>query len=256
MIRAVVAASRAEFTKLRSMRSTLVTLLLFFPISIGIGALEGWSVRGAIASHSPMLIPDFSAAQAGFDGALIGQLALIVFSVLLVTSEYGSHMIGLSLLAVPRRSHFYAAKMTVVGLAAAVVAIPAVVLAYLATELALGPYGSSPLASGVPRAMLGAVGYLTLMSVFAAGIAVMARNPIVPLATLLPLVLAGSQILSIIGATEVIARFLPDRAGMRMLAVSAGSGNQLSSVAGFAVMLVWTAAALIGGYILLSRRDA
>lgn len=256
MIHALVAAARAEFTKLRSMRSTLVTLSLFFPISIGIGALEGWSVRGAIASHSPMLIPDFSAAQAGFDGALIGQLALIVFSVLLVTSEYGSRMIGLSLLAVPRRGNFYAAKMIVVGLAAAVVAIPTVFLAYMATEFALGPYGSSPLASGVPRAMLGAVGYLTLMSVFAAGIAVMARNPIVPLATLLPLVLAGSQILSIIGATAVIARFLPDRAGMRMLAVSAGSSDQLSSVAGFAVMLVWAAAALIGGYLLLQRRDA
>jgi ABC-2 type transport system permease protein len=256
MIRALVAATCAEFTKLRSMRSTLVTLSLFFPISIGIGALEGWSVRGAIASHSPMLIPDFSAAQAGFDGVLIGQLALIVFSVLLVTSEYGSRMIGLSLLAVPRRGQFYAAKMIVVGLAAAVVAIPAVVLAYMATEFALGPYGSSPLASGVPRAMLGAVGYLTLMSVFAAGIAVIARNPIVPLATLLPLVLAGSQILSIIGATTVIARFLPDRAGMRMLAVSAGNSDQLSSVAGFAVMLVWAAAALMGGYLLLQRRDA
>ena len=86
--------------------------------------------------------------------------------------------------------------------------------------------------------MLGAVGYLTLMSVFAAGIAVMARNPIVPLATLLPLVLAGSQILSIIGAAAVIARFLPDRDGMRMLAVSAGGSDQLSSVAGFAVMLI------------------
>jgi hypothetical protein len=256
VIRALVAASRAEFTKLRSMRWTLVALWLFFLISIGIGALEGWSVQGAIASHSPMLRSDFSAAQAGFDGVLIGQLALIVFSVLLVTSEYGSRMIGLSLLAVPRRGHFYAAKMVVVGLAAAVVAIPAIVLTYMATEIALGPYGASLIASGVPRAMLGAVGYLTLMSVFAAGIAVMARNPIVPLATLLPLVLAGSQILSIIGATAAIARFLPDQAGMRMLAVSAGSSDKLSPVAGFAVMLAWEVTALIGGYILLQRRDA
>src|SRR5947209_3618932 len=235
-MRALVAASRAELTKLRSMRSILVALSLFFPISIGIGALEGWSLRGAIASHSPMLRSDFSAAQAGFDGALIGQLASIVFSVLLVTSEYGSRMIGLSLIAVPRRGHFYAAKMIVVGLAAAVVAIPAVVLAYMATEFALGPYGSSPVASGVPRAMLGAVGYLTLMSIFAAGIAVIARNPIVPLATLLPLVLAGSQILSIIGATAVIARFLPALAGMRILAVRAGRSVRLSSVAGVALM--------------------
>jgi ABC-2 type transport system permease protein len=126
----------------------------------------------------------------------------------------------------------------------------------MATEFALGPYGSSPFASGVPRAMLGAVGYLTLMSVFAAGIAVMARNPIVPLATLLPLVLAGSQILSVIGATAAIARFLPDQAGMRMLAVSVGVGDKLNPVAGLAVLLAWTAAASVGGYVLLRRRDA
>jgi ABC-2 type transport system permease protein len=255
-MRDLVAAASAEFTKLRSIRSTLVALSLSFPISIGIGVLEGWSVRGAIASHSPALRPDFSSAQAGFDGVLYGQLALIVFSVLLVTSEYGSRMIGLSLLAVPKRGHFYAAKMIVTGLAAAAVSIPAIVLAYIGTQLALGPYGASPFASGVPRAMLGAVGYLTLMSLFAAGIAVMARNPIVPLAILLPLVLAGSQILSVIGATAAMARFLPDQAGMRMLAVSVDSGDKLSPVAGFAVLLGWTVGALIGGYVLLLRRDA
>jgi hypothetical protein len=252
----VLAAARAEFTKLRSIRSTLVALSLVLPISIGIGALGGWSARGAIASHSPMLRPDYSAAQNGLDGVLYGQLALIVFSVLLVTSEYGSRMIGLSLLAVPRRSHFYAAKMAITGLAAAFVSIPAIALSDLTTQFALGPYGTSLFAPGVPRAMLGAVGYLTLMSIFAAGIAVMARNPIVPLAVLLPLVLAGSQILSVIGATASTARFLPDQAGMRMLAVSAGSGGMLSPGEGFAVLLGWTAAAVIGGYILISRRDA
>src|ERR1700682_1984411 len=109
-MRDLLAAASAEFTKLRSIRSTLVALSLFFPISIGIGVLEGWSVRGAIASHSPALRPDFSAAQVGFDGVLYGQLALIVFSVLLVTSEYGSRMIGLSLIAVPGRGHFCADK--------------------------------------------------------------------------------------------------------------------------------------------------
>jgi len=255
-MRDLLAAVNAEFTKLRSLRSTLVALSLFFPISLGIGILEGWSTSGAIARHSPMLRPDFSSAQAGFDGVLYGQLALIVFSVLLVTNEYGSRMIGLSLLAVPRRGVFYAAKMIVTGLAAAVASVPAVILAYLATQLALGPYGASLSASGVQRAMLGAVGYLTMMSIFAAGIAVMARNPIVPLATLLPLVPAGSQILSVIGATASMSRFLPDQAGMRMLAVSVGGGDKLSPVAGLAVLLGWTAGAVIAGYVLLHRRDA
>src|SRR5436305_3876450 len=142
-MRYILAATNAEFTKLRSIRSVLVALALFFPVSIGIGALEGWSVRGAIASHNPALRPDFNSAQAGFDGVLYGQLPLIVFSVLLITSEYGSRMVGLSLLAVPRRGQFYAAKMIIAAVAAAAVSAPGIVFAYLESKIALGPYGAS-----------------------------------------------------------------------------------------------------------------
>jgi ABC-2 type transport system permease protein len=256
MTQDLIAAVRAEFTKMRSVRSTLATLSLFFLISIGVGILEGGSVRGAIESHSPLLRSDFTPEQAGLDGILYGQLALIVFAVLLVTGEYGSGMIGLSLLAVPRRGRFCAAKMTVAALSTAVVAVPAIVVSYAGTEIALGTYGASLSAPGVPRAMAGAVGYLVLMTLLAVGIAMIARNAIVPLAALLPLVLAGSQILSTIGATAALARYLPDQAGMRMLAVHTGGAGKLGPAAGLAVFLAWTAAALAAGYLLLRRRDA
>ena len=249
-------AIRAEFTKMRSIRSTSTALLLFGVISIGVGALEGWSVRHAIDTHSSLVRRDFTPEQAGLDGVLYGQLAAIVFGVLLVTGEYGSGMIKLSLLAMPRRGGFYAAKMTVTALTVAVAAIPATLLCYAVTEFALGPHGASIAAHGVPRAMVGAVGYLALMSLLAAGLATMARNAILPLAILLPLVLAGSQILSVIGATSAVARYLPDQAGMRILAVHATGTAKLSPAAGLAVMLAWTAASLGGGYLLLRRRDA
>ena len=252
----LAAAVRAEFSKLRSLRSTTTTLLLFLAISIGFGALEGWSTRHAIDTHSPLLRRDFTPEQAGLDGVLYGQLATIVLGVLLVTSEYGSGMIKLSLLAMPRRGGFYAAKMAVTALTVVAAAIPATVLCYAATELALGPHGAAITAPGVPRAMAGAVGYAALMSLLAAGLATMARNAIVPLATLLPLLLAGSQILSVIGATSALARYLPDQAGMRMLAVHATGTAGLSPAAGLTVLLAWTAAALGGGYLLLRRRDA
>jgi ABC-type transport system involved in multi-copper enzyme maturation permease subunit len=252
----LVPAVRAEFTKARSIRSTVVALALFALISVAIGVLDGWSSRTAIESHNPALRPDFSPAQAGFDGILYGQLALIVFGVLAVSSEYGTGMVGLSLLAVPRRGTFFVAKIVVAALSTLLIAVPATVLTYLATEFALGTHGASLLADGVPRAMLGAIGYLTLMCMLAAGAAMMSRSAILPLAVLLPLVLAGSQILSVIGATKQLARYLPDQAGMRMLAVHPADGGKLSPLAGTAVLVAWTVVVLAGGFAALRNRDA
>ncbi|MEI5526753.1 ABC transporter permease [Streptomyces brasiliscabiei] len=246
-----VAAVRAEFTKLRGLRGTFVALLLFVPVSVFVAALGGWSVKGAIESDDPGLRSDFTPAQAGLDGILYGQLALIVFGVLIVSSEYASGMMRVSLLAVPRRGRLYAAKATVTALAAAAVAAPVTVVGYLVTQIALGSHGTSIGADGVPRALAGAVVYLTLMSLFAAGVAATARGSVLPLALLLPMVLAGTQILSVIGATKEVARYFPDQAGMRMLTVHAQD-----AYTGFTVMLAWTAAALAAGYLRHRRWDA
>jgi ABC-2 type transport system permease protein len=250
------AAVRAEFAKMRSLRAAAITLLLVSVISLGISGLGGWSYRHAIAMHSPSLVRGFTAAGAGFDGILYGQLAAIVFAVLLVTCEYGSGMIKLSLLAMPRRGGFYTAKMAVIALTVAAAAIPATALGYALMQAELGPYGASIAAPGVPRAMVGAVGYLALISLLAAGLAVMTRNAIVPLATLLPVILAGSQILSDFHVTAAIARFLPDRAGMQMIGHPVMTAGGLSPVAGLVVLLAWAGASLAGGYLLLRRRDA
>ncbi|MFC8390753.1 MULTISPECIES: ABC transporter permease [unclassified Streptomyces] len=245
------AAVRAEFTKLLGIRGTLVALLLFAPFSLLIAALGGWSAKGAIESDSPGLRSDFTPQQAGLDGVLYGQLALIVFGVLIVSSEYTSGMMRVSLLAVPRRGRLYAAKTAVTAAATAALAIPVTVVGYLVTQLALGPHGASIGASGVPRALAGAVLYLTLMSLFAAGLAATARSAVVPLAVLLPMVLAGSQILSVVGATKEVVRYFPDRAGMRMLTVGADD-----AYTGFAVLLAWTVAALALGSYRHHRWDA
>lgn len=246
-----LAAVRAETTKLRGIRGTRMSLLLFAVVSVLVSALGGWSARTALESDNPMLRTDFTAEQAGLDGILYGQLALIVFGVLVVTSEYTSGMIGVSLLAVPRRGRLYAAKMGVVALAAVAVSVPVTVIGYLVTQAALGSHGSSLGADGVPRALAGAVVHLTLMCLFAAGIAAGARNAVVPLAVLLPMVLAGTHILSLIGATKEMARYFPDQAGNELLTV--GSPH---TAFGFAVLLAWTLAALGWGWVRQRRWDS
>ncbi len=251
------AAVRAEVTKLWTVRATPIALALVFATSVGIGILSGWSARMAIESDNPALRPDFTPEEAGLDGILYGQIAMIVFGVLVVTSEYGTGMIRLSLIAVPRREQFYAAKLAVAALAAALVAAPAAILGYLATQAALGPHGASITTPGVPGALGGAVLYLTLMCLLAAGIAAAARSAILPLAVLLPLVLAGSQILSVINATSELAKYLPDRAGISLLSVRVPDDVEaLSAPAGLAVLVAWSLAAVLGGLLVLRSRDA
>src|SRR3954463_13852210 len=102
-----VAACRAELTKIGRLRGTSATLLLFVVVSVLVGVLEGASSRVAIDSHSRLLRSDFTPEQAGLDGILYGQLALIVFGVLIVAGEYTSGMMRVSLLAIPSRGRLY-----------------------------------------------------------------------------------------------------------------------------------------------------
>ncbi|MFE2070107.1 hypothetical protein ACFXDH_48415 [Streptomyces sp. NPDC059467] len=94
-----LAAVRAETIKLRGIRGTRLSLLLFAVVSVLVAALDGWSARHALASGNPSLRSDFTPEQAGLESILYGQLALIVFGVLVVTSEYTSGMMRVSLLA-------------------------------------------------------------------------------------------------------------------------------------------------------------
>ncbi|MGW1169515.1 ABC transporter permease [Streptomyces sp. NPDC002550] len=245
-----LAAVRAETTKLRGIRGTQLTLLLFAVISVLVAALDGWSAKNALDSGNHNLRSDFTPQQAGLDGILYGQLALIVFGVLVVTSEYTSGMMRVSLLAVPRRGRLYLAKIAVTTATAVAVSVPVTVLGYLVTQSALGSHGASIGASGVPRALAGAVVYLTLMCLFAAGTAAIARNAVIPLAVLLSMVLAGTQILSVLGATKRLARYFPDQAGRELLKV-----DSPHTAFGVAVLLAWTLAALAWGWVRHHRWD-
>lgn len=243
------AAVRGEWAKLRCVRGTWVTLLLFAVVSVLLAALAGRSTRAAIESESPLLRADFTPEQAGFDAVLYGQPALIAFGVLMVAGEYGSGgLMRVSLLAVPRRGRLFAAKTLVIGAATIAVAAPVTALSYLTTQRALGPHGAPIDAPGVPGALAGAVVYLTLMALFAAGIAMTARNAVVPLAILLPMVLVGTHLLSLLGATKDLVRYFPDRAGAELLTVASSDAPT-----GLAVLVTWTAAALACGYVRHSR---
>ncbi|MDI5968299.1 ABC transporter permease subunit [Streptomyces sp. SL13] len=100
-------ALRSEWTKIRTVRSTMWTLGVLLVLVIGIGLL----VAGVMSGTSD-LSPQ-PALSAGFFGVLLGSLCVITLGVLVVTSEYGTGMMRTTLTACPSRSRMLTAKALV-----------------------------------------------------------------------------------------------------------------------------------------------
>ena len=252
----VGAVFASELIKLRSLRSTAITLGVTMALTIGFAPLTGWTARVAIDTENPALNPDFSATICGFEGLYDAVLGLIVFGVLAMSQEYASGMIRTSLMAVPRRALFLAAKMAAIALVSLAVAVPTTVCSFALTEHFLGGHGVSLLAPQVPRAILGGIAFLVLSCLLAAGLTAIVRSAVVSLVTLLPLFTFAPMILKAIGPLKDLTRFLPRDAGLRMMATGSHATEGLSPAAGGAVLALWTIAALFGGYLLLRTRTA
>ncbi|MFO7249977.1 MAG: ABC transporter permease subunit [Actinomycetes bacterium] len=251
----VAAAARAEWVKIRTLRSTVGALLPVVVVGVGLAHLAGTSMRDARADGPP-LDPLFPA----FYGLTLAQLGVVVFAVLTIGSEYGTGTIAPALLATPRRGVFYAGKAIAATLAAAAVALVTVPGAFAAAQAALGPKGVGVTAEGVPEALVGAFLFLTLMCPFALGVATMLRSTVRALAILLPVFFLGSQGIANVPALKPVLQYMPDQVAWVIMHLTGPPGDprfarDYGPWEGVGLLVLWTAAALAGGYLVLRRAD-
>lgn len=249
----------AELTKIRTIRPTAWALLLTPLICACLGYAVSLSLRVSFPRLPPQQRRDFDPLFATFYSISLGQLALVVFGVTAVGSEYTSGMIATSLTAVPRRSLFYAAKIVAGLLAAAVTALISVTATFFAAQQALGPHRASPWAPGTLQAAVGACLYLTLICALAMGLTTIARSPALALGIMMPLLFLDSQGLGNVPGLKKVIDYLPDQAGAVIMHLSEPGGGRFSRPfgpwTGMAIMLAWAVAALACGYLVLARTD-
>jgi ABC-2 type transport system permease protein len=247
---------RAEWTKARTVRSTWWSLVTTAALCVGFGLLLGSQYQGPPDRRSGI-----GAAEISFYPLLLGQIALVVFGVLVVSAEYTTGTIRASLAAAPRRGVFLAAKALVTAGIAGVLAVVVAFGTFLVTQWGMGEYGASLGDPGVLGAVFGAVVYLTSMCVFAMGVATILRSSALALGILIPLLFLNSQGLASLPAIRSVTQYLPDQAGAGLMRVDTDGqfflGRLDFGVAGaYLVLSAWVAAALLGGYVSLRRRDA
>jgi ABC-2 type transport system permease protein len=252
------AVLQSEWTKIRSVRSTVWTLALAFIVTVALGAVICLVFNNTWDNLSDSDKLTFDATNTSFFGMTLGQLALIVFGVLVISSEYSTGMIRTSLAAVPQRGTFYFAKVAVAGLLALVVGMATSFLTFFLGQALLGSHRAHIGDPGVFRAVFGAGLYMTLMVLLCVGAAAILRSPMLGLGILMPFFFLVSPILSAVPKVKSVARYFPDRAGQKIMQVVPSSDNHTSygPWGGILIMTVWVVVALIGGYAVLKRRDA
>lgn len=254
---------RAEWTKLRSVRSTVWTLVTFVVVCIGFTALITWLTESHWSGpHAVSRDARAIADPVGFilgTGVGLGQLAICVLGVLIITSEYSTGVIRASLLAVPRRLPVLAAKAVVFAVLLLVVTeVVAFCSFFIGSAILQAHVPVSLSGSGVTRAVVGAGLYLTVLGLFALAIGTMIRHTAGAIATAIGVVFVLPILSGLLPSSwgAHINAYLPEQAGTLITHTREQSGDLLSPWQGFGVLCIWTVLALAVAAYLLERRDA
>ncbi|MGW0499918.1 ABC transporter permease [Streptomyces sp. NPDC003007] len=249
---------RSEWTKIRSVASTVWTLSLVVVVTIALGMLISALSKNEFDSMNARDRAEFDPTFISFAGMSLGQLAMIVFGVLVVSNEYSTGMIRTSLAAVPRRGSFLFSKIAVASALALLVGLVTSFAAFFLGQAMLGSHRAEIGDPGVLRAVIGGGLYMALIAMFSMGVAAMLRSPMLSLGILMPFFFLISSILGNVDATKKVGQFLPDQAGSKIMQVVTpiDDDTPYGPWGGLGIMGLWVLAALIGGYLLLRKRDA
>jgi ABC-2 type transport system permease protein len=247
----------SEWTKLRSVRSTRWSLLVAVTATIGIAAIA----CAVVSHHYPQMSAsdraDFNPLDVTFAGVQLAQLAIGVLGVLVITAEYSTGMIRSSMTAVPKRLPVLWAKAAVYGLVTLALMIPATLIAFFVGQAFLSTHHIDIAFShpGVPRTVVGAALYLTVVGLFGLGLGAIVRNTAGGIAAFAGIMFVLPPLMNVLPASwnRAASPYLPLAAGEAIMSIR--PGDHLSPWIGLGLFAGYAAAALAIAAVLLVRRD-
>ncbi len=269
---------RSEWTKLRTVRSTWITLLIMVVVTVGLGALIAFGFAHRFNHRDLSERVQFDPVSTGFSGLFLSQLAVGVLGVLVITNEYTTGMIRTTFQAVPRRGQVLAAKGLVFTAVILVLGEVSSFATFFVVQPILkagpAPYatiggqlvgGFDPGPAGVLRAVIGGGLYLAATGLLALAIGCLIRHTAGAVASIVGLLFVLPLVAQALPDSwrNPIEEYLPSGAGQQVLSVmripnirGVTLTPHLSPWTGFAVLCAYVVVALGFAFWLLNRRDA
>ncbi|MBC2874458.1 MULTISPECIES: ABC transporter permease subunit [Streptomyces] len=246
----------AEWTKIRSLRSTMWTLGTMLVLVVGLGLT--WSL---VFSGRDELISAESLTSLGAVGVLLGMIPVLTLGVLTISSEYGTGLVRTTLTACPSRSRVLTAKAIVLGGLAFVTTLIATLLVAMISSALLGDQVTEdPTAGQWFKATVGVSLYVALAGLLALAVGTLLRHSAGAITTMLGLVLFPpllSIFLQADAVRDIGQALLKYSIPTQLLTLYGGDiESGPSGWDGLWIMLALAAAATAGAHLVLNKRDA
>ena len=249
------AALAAEWIKLRSLRSMLVTPLLGAIAFIGLAAGQARN-NGANWPHlDAVQRARFDPLAINFNFVIIGVLLFGVLGALVATNEYGSGLIRTTLAATPQRGLVLAAKAVLAALVLFGLAVVVTFTVFFTGQAILSGAHAPHVSLGdhnVLGHLLGTVYYLTAAGLIGLFTGVLVRNAAAAITSMFGLLLVVPLLADKItpdALTRHTVPYLPSNLGDRMLEPHAGlsPGGAVAGIAAWVLVLAAAAAFSLRG---------
>jgi ABC-2 type transport system permease protein len=253
---------KSEWLKMRTVRSTMWSLVVMVVISIGVAVIA--CVESSSQWHTMSLASrlSFDPTNISLAGLTFSLLVIGVLGTLVVSAEYGTGTIRSSLAAVPNRPLLLATKAAVFALVAFVVGLVLSFASFLIGQsLLTRPAPHAALSQpGVLRAVIGGGLMVGVIGLLALALATIIRHTAGALTAFFGILLVLPAVISALPSSigNPIEKFLPINITNTMITVvhTNGSAPALSPWTGFAIICGYALVALVAGGLLMVRRDA
>ena len=249
---------RSEWTKMRSLRSTVWSFIAAIVLLVGVSTLMSFLTSKHWAEMTGEERAGFDPTSTSIAGGFLAQLAIGVLGVLLISGEYTTGMIRSTMSAVPRRLPALWAKVAVFSVVTFVSMLASTFAAFTFGQQILTSTGASVGLDDpqVMRALVGCALYLTVVGLLGMALGALLRHSAGAISALVGILLVLPLIAAFVPGDlqRTIRKFLPGEAGQQVLMVMRNP-EALAPWTGFALFLGYAAAVMVLAAVLLRRRD-
>lgn len=248
----------SEWTKFRSLRSTVWTLVIAIALMIGLAALLSAVTNSEFHTLKPDEVASFNPVSASLGGIGFAQLAVGVLGVLLISGEYSTGMIRASLTAVPSRLPVLWAKVVVFAGGVFALMLASSFGAFFLGQSLLGSHGVGIGYHSAVRSIFGAALYLTLAGIIGVAIGALLRNSAGAISAFVGLFFMAPPLAMLLPSSiqDSVTPYLPSNAGGAMYGGSSPFEHPMGPWTGFAVLAGYAVVLITAAAVRMRRTDA
>jgi ABC-2 type transport system permease protein len=258
-------ALRAEWIKLRSVRSTAWSLLAGFALMLAFTALV--CASSTTEGGSPGNPGDNDIVRDSLSGVWLGQIPFVLLAVLPIATEYSTGMIRTTFAANPRRWATVTSKSALVGVLVLLTALLASAASFALGQSLLrgngfnyeGGFDAVSLSDGPAlRAVVGTALYLTALALLALGIAAIVRGTATAISLVLGIVFVPVIAAGVLpeGVWDLLQRATPIAGLASQQTVERSDAIPIGPWTGIGVAFAYAFVSLAVALWFVRRRDA